>query len=424
MNAKDSTKKMICVLSLLLAASLFLGSQDFTIFTETISENGAAAAGSREQENVEADQTYPEDSGNANPTYPENSHSANPQQEVFPDSNVSENNACVGAGTPANPIHYCTKKDDGTDYTDFSYVYFGSYPQCEVTDSSTIAAIDNAIATAGTTADAGMDVWVNGTRYRRISKNDTNYNGHFDDMPASNGYRYFKWERIKWKVLNNDGSTLFVVADKAIDCKDYNDEYVSATWETSTIRDWLNDSFYGTAFSSSEQNAIIIQNVVNEDNPYYGGTEGGNNTSDKIYLLSIGEVANETYGFCSDYSTYSMSRRMKASDYANARGIWRSSSSAYEGNCWWWLRSPGGYSNDAAAVYSSGCVSRDGTLVINDIGGVCPALHINLSSGIWSMVDDGTSGEGGNGSKVVVCALSEGKIVKMEEAENIIEPKM
>ena len=51
----------------------------------------------------------------------------------------------AGAGTPANPIHHCTKKNDGTDYTDFSYVYFGSYPQSEVTDRITIAAIDDAI---------------------------------------------------------------------------------------------------------------------------------------------------------------------------------------------------------------------------------------------------------------------------------------
>ena len=314
-------------------------------------------------------------------------------------SKGSTNKAMENAktGTFANPIHHCTKKNDGTDYTDFSYIYFGSYPQSEITDSVTIAAIDNAIATSGIAADAGMDVWVNGVKYRRISKNDTNYDGWFDDVP-NNGYRYFKWEWMKWKVLNNDGNTLFVVADRAIDCKEYNEEYKSITWENSAIRDWLNNSFYNTAFSSNEQSAVVAQNIVNEDNLSWG-TEGGNHTSDDIYLLSISEVTNETYGFCSKYRTDSMSRKMKASDYANARGTWRGSRSDYEGNCSWWLRSPGRYSHIAAEVGRNGYVNRSGSDVRSSAVGICPALHINLSSDIWLTEDDGTSGKGGNGAK-------------------------
>ena len=37
----------------------------------------------------------------------------------------------AGDAIPANPIHRCTWMDDGTDYTDFSYVYFGSYPRAK-----------------------------------------------------------------------------------------------------------------------------------------------------------------------------------------------------------------------------------------------------------------------------------------------------
>ncbi|MBD5106431.1 MAG: Ig domain-containing protein, partial [Lachnospiraceae bacterium] len=288
------------------------------------------------------------------------------------------------------------------DTTEWSYVYFGSYPQSEVTDEATKQAIDSAISqgkgqSAGTAESSeGTDVWVNGTKYRRISKFDTNNSEYFDDV-SNNGYRYFKWERIKWKVLNNDGSNLFVVADKAIDCKEYNEEYVNITWETSTIRNWLNNSFYNTAFSSSEQGAIVTQNVVNEDNPSCG-TEGGNNTSDKIYLLSISEVTNETYGFCSDYSTFSASRWVQPSNYAHARGAstYNDSNTGGNDNCWWWLRSTGYSSYDAARVYCLGYVDWIGFYVITYNDGVCPALHINLSSDIWSMVDDGTSGEGGN----------------------------
>lgn len=60
--------------------------------------------------------------------------------------------------SPANPVHNCTKKDDGTDTTAWSYVYFGSYPQTEVTGSALTAAI------TGASYDANGDAWVNGTK--------------------------------------------------------------------------------------------------------------------------------------------------------------------------------------------------------------------------------------------------------------------
>ncbi len=286
---------------------------------------------------------------------------------------------------PKNPVHNCTKEEDETDTTTWSYVYFGSYPQTEVTGNALTAAI------IGASYDADGDAWVNGTKYRRISKSDTNYDGYF----GNSEYRYFKWERIKWRVLRVNGSTMFVVADKGLDCKDYNEEYTSVTWETCTLRNWLNNDFYGTAFSSSEQGAIISQTVVNEDNPYYN-TEGGNNTWDKVYLLSISEVVNPDYGFCEDFGTYSVSRRVKASDYAHVRGAYISTSSNYAGNCWWWLQSPGYNTDTAASVDDYGYVHRDGISVNNGLVACVPALHINLSSDLWSVADDGNSGEDGD----------------------------
>ncbi len=268
----------------------------------------------------------------------------------------------------------------------WSYVYFGSYPQTEVTGDALTSAIMDA------SYDGDGDAWVDGIKYRRISKSDTKYDDYFGDAE----YRYFKWERIKWRVLKNDGSTLFLAADKGLDCKDYNETVVSITWENCTLRSWLNREFYGTAFSSSEQAAIVVQDVGNEDNPYYH-TEGGNDTRDNVYLLSIGEVINPEYGFCEDCSTYSASRRVQASDYAHARGGWINTSISYKGSSKWWLRSPGNYTNTAADVNDNGYVNRSGNYVYNGNRVCVPALHINLSSDLWFETDDGTSGEGGNG---------------------------
>lgn len=293
--------------------------------------------------------------------------------------------------SPANPVHHCTGKNDGTDYTNWSYVYFGSYPQTEVTGSALTSDI------TGASYDANGDAWVGGVKYRRMKKSDANYSstssGYFS-WNGENDYHYFKWERIRWRVLSNDGSTLFVAADRGLDCKDYHDPGISITWENCTLRSWLNSSFYNTAFSSAEQGAIISQNVMNEDNPCYG-KEGGNNTMDNVYLLSIGEVTDPSYGFCKTYNTYSASRRLKPSDYAHARGAWTDTDSDYAGNCYWWLRSPGFITGNVAGVDNYGYVNRSGSNVNYSLVAVVPALHINLSSDLWSMADDGSSGEGG-----------------------------
>lgn len=108
---------------------------------------------------------------------------------------------------------------------------------------------------------------------------------------------------IKWRVLSVDGDDAFLLADKNLDCQRYNATYTNVSWETCTMRSWLNgygasDNVCGTdyssgnfldyAFTAGEQSAIKTTNVVNEDNPNYG-TEGGNNTSDRVYLLSRDE---------------------------------------------------------------------------------------------------------------------------------------
>lgn len=104
---------------------------------------------------------------------------------------------------------------------------------------------------------------------------------------------------IKWRVLSVDGDDAFLLADKNIDVQRYNKNYTFVTWETSTMRSWLNgygaetdepgedfstNNFLNSAFSGIEQRAIRTTNVVNDDNPYYE-VEGGNNTFDKVYLL-------------------------------------------------------------------------------------------------------------------------------------------
>ena len=202
-------------------------------------------------------------------------------------------------------------------------------------------------------------------------------------------------EPIKWRVLSVNGNDAFLLADKNLDDKLYNKEHTSVTWATCTLRTWLNDTFLNTAFKSAEQAAIKNTIVVNEDHPSCG-TEGGENTNDKVYLLSIAEASNTAYGFNGEFHTSSETREAKNTAYAEECGAWMSPSTEYEGNGGWWLRSPGNSSAVASSVDFAGLgVDSWGVDV-----GVRPALHLNLSSSnLWSYAGKVTAKGGGDSSK-------------------------
>lgn len=154
------------------------------------------------------------------------------------------------------------------------------------------------------------------------------------------------------------------------------EENTSVTWETCTLRGWLNGTFYNTAFSQTEQGRIATTKVRNEDNPGYG-TEGGNDTEDKVFLLSIGEVLNY---FDPDPDAYDPARRAKVTAYAKAQGGYVSIDSGYAGIGWWWLRAPGCDCLGAAVVDYGGDVYRSGDGVYSLGAVVRPAFWLNLES--------------------------------------------
>lgn len=172
---------------------------------------------------------------------------------------------------------------------------------------------------------------------------------------------------IEWLVLKNDGSRALLISKYALDCQKYNTSYTYVTWETCTLRKWLNGAFFNNAFSVDEQKQILSTTVT----PDYS-TDPGNNTKDRVFLLSIAEA--EKY-FGSDST-----RQCQGTVYCYAQGAYK----ARNGNCWWWLRSlssPHSFNFDncyAFYVFSHGKVSREGSSADYDRIAVRPALWINL----------------------------------------------
>ena len=176
-------------------------------------------------------------------------------------------------------------------------------------------------------------------------------------------------EDIEWIVLERDGNKALLLSKYALDCKPYNSSKEGITWDKCTLRSWLNGTFLNAAFSDGEQKKIITSKVTADSNPDYS-TSPGNDTTDKVFLLSIIE-ANR-------YFSYDKDRQCTPTAYAKAEGCYANSE---RNTCWWWLRSPGRFTVCAAYVGPWGAVDRSSGGVVNsDSTAVRPALWINLDA--------------------------------------------
>ena len=172
---------------------------------------------------------------------------------------------------------------------------------------------------------------------------------------------------IEWKVLKREGLRCLLITRYAIDAVPYHHSDEPVTWETCSLREWLNKEFFGFAFTDEEKSVINSTDVSPDRNPLWE-TDPGKVTKDKVFLLSIPE-ANEL--FSSDEA-----RRCAPTAFAKEQGIFTNSKYKADGKtaCLWWLRSPGLNSFSAACVYFDGSVGAD---VGIDVG-VRPTLWINL----------------------------------------------
>ena len=96
-------------------------------------------------------------------------------------------------------------------------------------------------------------------------------------------------EPIEWQVLDVQAEKALLISKYALDNQRYNDARETLTWESCTLRTWLNDAFLNDAFDIGEQRRILMTTVNADKNPDYS-TDPGKATQDKIFLLSITEV--------------------------------------------------------------------------------------------------------------------------------------
>ena len=191
---------------------------------------------------------------------------------------------------------------------------YGYYPQSKVTDKGLIVKLNSVNVTLKSygylydnSIDCGMtygDFEYEGKLYRKV------YLGGFREIEesrspgiASNlpqykfGYRtgstyYFEWEPIKWVVMNV-GDTVLARSSLILDSQPYNRVCQNNLYyKESTIRAWLNNSFYNIAFSENEHTQLVETTVENHENAY-NNCFGGEDTLDKVWLLSYYDFKDE-----------------------------------------------------------------------------------------------------------------------------------
>ena len=197
---------------------------------------------------------------------------------------------------------------------------------------------------------------------------------------------------IEWIVLAQEADgTLLLISRYALDGKPYNTEKKPITWEGCSLRQWLNSDFLNTAFTEEEKGMIRVTQLKNEDNPEYG-TKGGSATKDRVFLLSIEEAQR--------YFPNNEARQCIPTPYAIANGAYVTDD--VKTCCWWWLRSPGNRSINAAIVNYGGSLSFYGSWVFSSDGAVRPSLRIHPESPNPPILNL-PQGVGGKSSKTRPC---------------------
>ena len=198
--------------------------------------------------------------------------------------------------------------------------------------------------------------------------------GHYDqDGDLSNGK-----EAIEWIQLERNGDEVTLITKYPLEAKPYNEDLVNVTWETCTLRNWLNTTFLNDAFTVEEQEQMVMSTVKNpsvlkedaDGTQYY--VDGGNDTSDKIYLLSADEVER--------YFTSDNARQCEPTQTAIDHGAQMSYS--YGGVCWW-LRTPGNSQDTASIVNTKGAVYKEGIRVDRNTDSVRPVVVLQISDEAW-----------------------------------------
>ena len=149
-------------------------------------------------------------------------------------------------------------------------------------------------------------------------------------------------EPIEWLVLDRDSIRVLLISRYALDFQSYTSFYQpveeNACWKDCSLRGWLNDAFFNTAFTPEEQQKIVVTNttIPYSDTFIPGGTE------DRVFLLTKEDVRYYMTSTEDAQVTPTAYARAQLPDYQTDTGA----------TVTWWLRSD--LNNHASVVLWDG----------------------------------------------------------------------
>ena len=345
------------------------------------------------------------------------------------DGSESETEGESASGTEADSESESEEESDEGDI-DAEPVYiregnkilFGSYPQSEVTNDTLKEALTLKAGTLPTSENAQewtsygyyisneisnymwyIDVEENGAKYRGVYFTSYRPGATSQASPSTNSEQYgngyytnqvywFEYSDIRWTVLSEDreNGTALIVCESIIDAQEFypttdtrteNGKNVySNNYAQSTVRAWLNDNFYNTAFDEIQKNAILTSKVENGATTTSSSMNsyGCQDTEDKVFLLSYKDMTNGDYGYVK-HEGHDTARMKCTSAYAKSQGAWVSDELVRFGAGIWYLRSSSpNLSNNVCCIRYDGYV-YDAHVINTGVYGIVPALQIKLS---------------------------------------------
>lgn len=196
---------------------------------------------------------------------------------------------------------------------------------------------------------------------------------------------------VEWLVLTvRDGQAL-LLSRYGLDLQYYDPSGDAVSWKDSGVRGWLNGYFLSQLLTPDEQKAVIQTRLYNDwtegiQNFMYDGPNGGDETTDSVFLLSCGDAyrylgISQRWNYQGKNESSNKNARVTATEYALSKASDKTERTDTVLTEAWWLRSPGDLNSTEAYINADGGLGFDfsfATMVL-----IRPALWVDLNAGVF-----------------------------------------
>ena len=88
-------------------------------------------------------------------------------------------------------------------------------------------------------------------------------------------------EPIEWVVVDIDGTKALLLSRYVLDAKPYATDAENLSWDASSLREWLNSDFYGTAFATAKPSKSLVSRNLGNPGSVFRSLNGSNRPSRK-----------------------------------------------------------------------------------------------------------------------------------------------